>query len=129
MHASGGWLRDPAKELEQGAFPGPIATQNPHHFSAVDLEGHIFQGPKFLLLFTQFPAPLPEPGQRMSRGPLNRMSQSIPPGSLVANDISLGELLNGYDRVTHRGKQKFGNQKMEIHFNVPDSSFRVLLWF
>ena len=43
---AGGRFGDPTQDLEQGALTGPIASNNPHHFSWLDLKAKILQCPE-----------------------------------------------------------------------------------
>ena len=40
-HAPSGRFGDAAEDLEEGAFAGPIARDNPQYLAALDLETHI----------------------------------------------------------------------------------------
>src|SRR5262245_25989535 len=98
--ASLGWLGDTAQDVEQRALAGAVAADDADDFALLHLEAHILERPELLDLVALHDLPatyeisgLAGETARLAHDGVAQCRMAVALGSLVANQIALGEVL------------------------------------
>ena len=94
-----GRLRDSAQDLEKGRLSSPVAANDADKFALVDFEIDVAQRPK--LLSSGPSAQRSKPLRWLPHGAVEGVPQAVAFGRLVPDEIPLGDVLAGNDRITH----------------------------